>query len=83
MKQYRVRFEKRAQKALTKMDQPQASMMMAWIKKHVEGTTDPRMLGKELTANRSGSWRYRIGDYRLIARIDDTNVTILRCKEVP
>jgi len=77
MKQYHVRFEKKAQKALKKMDPHQARMIMAWIKKHLEGTTQPRAHGKGLTANRSGEWRYRIGDYRLIAHIDDTNIIIL------
>ncbi|MGN0581580.1 MAG: type II toxin-antitoxin system RelE/ParE family toxin, partial [Oscillospiraceae bacterium] len=30
-----------------------------------------------LTSNRSGQWRYRIGDYRLIAEIQDSKVIIL------
>jgi len=59
------------------MDQHQAGLIMAWIHKHLEGTTHPRSLGKGLTANRAGEWRYRIGDYRITAHIDDTTVTIL------
>ncbi|WP_407371962.1 type II toxin-antitoxin system RelE family toxin [Carnobacterium sp.] len=39
--------------------------------------TDHRKQGKGLTANRSGEWRYRIGDYRLIVDINDETVTIL------
>ncbi len=74
---YQVRFEKRAQKALKKMDKHQASIIMAWIKKNLENTTYPRTHGKGLTADRSGEWRYRIGDYRLIAHIDDETITIL------
>lgn len=68
---YQVRFEKRAQKTLKKMDKHQASIIMAWIKKNLVDTTDPRTYGQGLTANRSGEWRYRIGDYRMIAHIDD------------
>ena len=37
---------------------------------------DPRIHGKGLTANRSGQWRYRIGDYRLFADIHDEILTI-------
>ena len=33
--------------------------------------------GKGLTANRSGQWRYRIGDYRLICQIEDDRLVIL------
>ena len=29
-----------------------------------------------LTGNLSGVWRYRVGDYRLFAEINDTEVTI-------
>src|SRR5699024_5809918 len=77
MTYYQVRFEKRAQKTLKKMDSYQANMIMAWIKKHLVETTNPRIHGKGLKGDRSGEWRYRIGDYRLIAHIDDEKVTIL------
>lgn len=74
---YQVRFEKRAQKTLKKMDKYQAGIIMAWIKKNIVDTTNPKKYGKGLSANRSGQWRYRIGDYRIIAHIDDEAITIL------
>ncbi|MBR1552510.1 MAG: type II toxin-antitoxin system RelE/ParE family toxin, partial [Schwartzia sp.] len=37
----------------------------------------PRAHGKGLTSNLSGKWRYRVGDYRLIADIEDARVVIL------
>ncbi|MDT2598689.1 type II toxin-antitoxin system RelE/ParE family toxin [Enterococcus hulanensis] len=76
-KHYLVRYEKAAQKALKKMDRFQASMIISWIEKNLVGTDNPRQHGKGLVANRSGEWRYRIGDYRLIANINDESVTIL------
>jgi len=74
---YEVRFEKRAQKALKKMDKHQALIIMAWIKKNLVETTNPRQFGKGLTGNKSGKWRYRIGDYRIISHIDDNKIVIL------
>ena len=44
---------------------------------HLEQCDDPRAIGKGLTANRSGQWRYRIGDYRLICQIEDNELIIL------
>lgn len=76
-KHYLVRYEKAAQKALKKMNRFQASMIISWIEKNLVGTDNPRQHGKGLVANRSGEWRYRIGDYRLIANINDESVTIL------
>jgi mRNA interferase RelE/StbE len=77
MPEYCVEFEKRAQKALLKMDKAQANIILAWVNKNLEGTTDPRRTGKALSADHRGKWRYRVGDYRLIANIADETVTIL------
>ena len=52
-------------------------MIYDWIGKHLEGCEDPRAHGKGLTSNLSGKWRYRVGDYRLIADIEDARVIIL------
>ncbi|WP_338151633.1 type II toxin-antitoxin system RelE/ParE family toxin [Listeria aquatica] len=76
-KGYQVRFEKQAQKALKKMDPFQAKLIISWIEKHLEGTDNPRVYGKSLVGNRGGQWRYRVGDYRLIAEIKDQEVVIL------
>ena len=76
-KHYLVRYEKAAQKVLKEVDRFQASMIISWIEKNLVGTDNPRQHGKGLVANRSGEWRYRIGDYRLIANINDESVTIL------
>ncbi len=38
---------------------------------------NPRIHGKGLTANHSKEWRYRVGDYRLIAEIQDEKILIL------
>ena len=46
-------------------------VILGWIRKNLEGCENPRLHGKGLTANRSGEWRYRVGDYRLLAKIDD------------
>ena len=45
--------------------------------KYLVECENPRAYGKGLTANRSGQWRYRIGDYRLICSIEDERLIIL------
>lgn len=76
-KKYTVRYEKNAQKSLKKMDKHLAKLILAWVSKNLEGTNNPRIHGKSLVGNKSGQWRYRIGDYRLLAHIDDEIITIL------
>jgi len=43
----------------------------------VEGLDDPRQRGKGLTANHAGVWRYRVGDYRILAQLIDNTLTVL------
>lgn len=74
---YTVRFTERAKKDLKKLDKHTAALILGWVRKNLENCEDPRIHGKGLTANRSGQWRYRIGDYRLLAEIEDNIVTIL------
>lgn len=64
-------------KALKKLDKQQAALILGWVRKNLEGTTDPRRHGKALTADRAGTWRYRVGDVRLLAEIQDEIVVIL------
>lgn len=63
-------------RAFKKLDRQVQRLIKAWIDKNLSGTDDPRRYGKPLTANRTGQWRYRIGDYRLLAEIND-NVLII------
>ena len=74
---YHVVFTNEARKELKKLDKYTALLLTAWVRKNLEGCSDPRQHGKGLTANRGGQWRYRIGDYRLVAEINDNTITIL------
>lgn len=76
-KKYTVRYEKSAQKSLKKMDKHLARLILSWVSKNLEGTDSPRIHGKKLVGNKSGQWQYRIGDYRLLANIEDETITIL------
>lgn len=74
---YEVRIEKRALKKLNKMDGYTKALLMSWIKKNLSDTDNPRQNGKALKGELSGLWRYRVGDYRVVAEIQDEEVLIL------
>ncbi len=74
---YKVMTTARFDKEFKKLDKYTMKMIKAWINKNLVDCEDPRVHGKGLTANRSGQWRYRIGDYRLICRIEDNELIIL------
>lgn len=74
---YTVEFTERALKDLKKLDRHTAALILGWVRKNLENCENPRQHGKGLTANKSGQWRYRIGDYRLLAEIEDSKIKIL------
>ena len=41
---------------------------------------DPRRFGRALRGDLSGLWRYRVGDFRLIAKLEDAIVTVVIIK---
>ncbi len=74
---YTVVFSKEALKDLKKLDKHTAALIIGWVRKNLEGCENPRAHGKGLTENLSGKWRYRVGDYRLLADIQDDKVVIM------
>ena len=74
---YEIVTTARFDREFKKLDRYTQRMIKAWIEKNLVGCLDPRQHGKGLTANRSGQWRYRIGDYRLICEIQDNELIIL------
>ena len=74
---YHVSFTKEVIKEIKKLDKYTQRMVTSWIRKNLEGIDDPRRIGKALTGNKRGYWRYRIGDYRLICTIEDEKVVII------
>ncbi|MGQ7383951.1 type II toxin-antitoxin system RelE family toxin [Streptococcus suis] len=65
-------------KQLKKLDKFTQKQITNYLSSHV--TDNPRQYGKALTANRSGQWRYRIGNYRVIVSIEKDTMIITSLK---
>ena len=74
---YKVVFSERAKKQLKKLDKQVSALIIGWLEKNIQGSTNPRVHGKGLVENKSGQWRYRIGNYRVICEILDNEVVVL------
>lgn len=75
--QYKVVFSEKAKKQLKKLDKHISALILGWLEKNIQGCENPRVHGKGLVENKSGQWRYRVGDYRIICEIKDSEVLIL------
>ena len=74
---YSVKYTEKAIKDLRKLDPHTRKLILSWIGKNLVNCEDPRAHGKGLIANHRGEWRYRIGDYCMLAEINDNTITIL------
>ncbi|WEG34190.1 type II toxin-antitoxin system RelE/ParE family toxin [Amygdalobacter indicium] len=74
---YRIITTDKFDKAFKKLDRQTQKIIKTWIEKNLVGCENPRVHGKGLTANRSGQWRYRVGDYRILADIQDNELVLV------
>ena len=74
---YHIVYTKKAIKSLKKVDKAQQRLIIAWIEKNLMNAEDPRALGKSLKGNLKAYWRYRVGNYRILADIDDADIKII------
>jgi len=73
-----IEFTDTALRQLEKLDRSTARRIRNFLRQRIAPLQDARVLGKALHGERFGEfWRYRVGDYRLIARIEDVKITIL------
>ena len=74
---YQIVYTKKAIKSLSKIDKGQQRMIIAWIEKNLVNNENPKSLGKSLKGNLKEYWRYRIGNYRILADINNDDVKII------
>ena len=73
---YDLIYDKKYLKSLKKLDIQAQKIITNWIENNLLNCQEPRFSGKPLTGNFKGVWRYRIGAYRLLAKIYDDKLII-------
>jgi mRNA interferase RelE/StbE len=72
-----IEFVPAARKELKKLGGAEAARIIDTLETRIAARDDPRELGSALSGELGGLWRWRIGDYRVVARIEDERITIL------
>ena len=73
-----IKYTDTAVKQLKKIDKPVAARLLDYTNQRVATADDPRALGKNLVGPKLGEyWPYRVGDIRIICKIQDDQVCIL------
>jgi mRNA interferase RelE/StbE len=73
---WRIELTDTAAKQLSKMGRTEAKRITAFLRERLEPTDDPRQLGSALKGA-GNLWRYRVGDYRIVASTEDERVRVL------
>ncbi|MBX5226291.1 type II toxin-antitoxin system RelE/ParE family toxin [Rhizobium sp. NLR9b] len=75
---WRIEFHRAAERELEKLGHEAARRILRFLNDRVAKLDDPRSIGEALKGSELGDfWKYRIGDYRVIASIDDGTVRTL------
>ncbi len=75
---WRIDFAESALRQLRKLDPAVTRRITQFLRGRVAPATDPRSLGAALKGDDLGQfWKYRVGDYRIIAEILDREIRIL------
>jgi mRNA interferase RelE/StbE len=73
-----IEFDEAAKKELAKLDRQVARRLLDFLKQRVISLKDPRSVGQALKGSKLGEfWKYRVGDFRIIANIQDQKMIIL------
>ena len=74
---WKIEWDDRARKELRKLDFTVQKEIFAFLRDRIERSRDPRQFGYGLSGNKAGLWRYRIGNYRLICKIEESVLSVL------
>lgn len=75
---WRIEFDPSAARELARLDPPVARRILRFLHERVAHLDDPRSVGERLKGDRfSEFWKHRVGDYRIIASMQDREVLIL------
>jgi mRNA interferase RelE/StbE len=74
---WKVSFTKSALKQLSKLDREIARLIVRFLEEKIAGSSDARRYGHALVGDLKGRWRYRIGDYRVLCELRDSELLVI------
>jgi mRNA interferase RelE/StbE len=74
---WRIEFDSDAARDLRKLGAEPQRVILRYLRERIATSEDPRRFGRPLTGDMKGLWRYRVGDYRVVAAIEDDRFVVL------
>ena len=76
---WKIELSPKADKELLSLDKISRERIRKYLNE-LKIIHNPRLRGEPLTGNLSEFWKYRVGDYRLICKIQDDKLLVLVIK---
>jgi len=74
---WNVELIESAKRQLAKLDRQWQAAILDYLEDEIAPLEDPRGRGKPLVVDRKGLWRYRVGDYRILCELRDSELLVL------
>lgn len=74
---WRIELTPEAVRDLSRLDTPEAKRIRDFLRDRLALSDDPRPLGRKLKGRLREFWRFRVGDYRILARLENDRLLIL------
>ncbi len=74
---WRIEFDASAAKELRKLGAKDRDRIVEYLRTRIATSEDPRRFGKPLLGDLMGLWRYRVGHFRVVARIEENRFVVL------
>jgi mRNA interferase RelE/StbE len=74
---WRIEWDEAAINMMERIDHEARRRIYRYLASRVATDADPRRFGKALSGDKSGLWRYRVGDHRIICKIEAEQLTVL------
>ena len=74
---WRIELARAAKRDLDALDPPIARRILRFLNRRIVALENPRHIGAPLKSESGKYWKYRVGDYRIVAHIEDTALRVL------
>lgn len=77
MKNFKINLSQNFCQQLTEIERHEAMLILLWMEKHINRSSYPVRAGRALNSALPGIWRYRVGHYRIMSKIENNEMIIL------
>jgi mRNA interferase RelE/StbE len=74
---WRIEFDRDAARDLHKLGATAQRLILRYLRQRIATAENPRRFGRALTGDLKGLWRYRVGDFRIVAAIEDDHFIVM------